>query len=261
MGIKAFGMDEFGWRFSSAVAGTAVVLIVAVMAQLLFGSALWTGLAGLLMAVENLNVVMSRTGLLDVHLEFWVVLGFLFVLLDRRWLERRQAADDEQTPAPPDDPEAEPPPPRPVVSPVWRPWRFAAGAALGAAAAVKWSGAFALFAVLVITFVWETSRRHRGAVGWRGALGRAVASESFGIVLALVLTPIAIYMLTWVPWFHHFGWSWHAWVDNMGATWRFHKSGIEWTKLDPKTDLQTPTHPYYARPWNGSCCCGRSAST
>lgn len=249
MGIKAFGMNEFGWRFSSAVAGTAIVLLVAVLAQLLFGSALWTGLAGLLMAVENLNVVMSRTGLLDVHLEFWVVLGFLFVLLDRRWLERRQAAADENAPAPSDDPEAERPAPAPVVSPVWRPWRFAAGAALGAAAAVKWSGAFALFAVLVIAFVWETSRRHRGLVGWRGAFGRAVARESFGIVLALVLTPIAIYMLTWVPWFHHFGWSWHAWVDNMGATWRFHKSGIEWTKLDPKTDLQTPTHPYYARPW------------
>ena len=62
MGIKAFGMNEFGWRVSSAVAGTAVVTLTAVMAQLLFGSAIWTALAGLLMAVENLNVVMSRTG-------------------------------------------------------------------------------------------------------------------------------------------------------------------------------------------------------
>jgi dolichyl-phosphate-mannose--protein O-mannosyl transferase len=94
LGIKAFGMNEFGWRVSSAVAGTAVVALTAVMAQLLFGSAIWTALAGLLMAVENLNVVMSRTGLLDIHLEFWAVLGFVFVLLDRRWLERRQAADD-----------------------------------------------------------------------------------------------------------------------------------------------------------------------
>ncbi|MEP6759320.1 MAG: phospholipid carrier-dependent glycosyltransferase [Actinomycetota bacterium] len=249
MGIKAFGMNEFGWRVSSAVAGTAVVLLVAVMAQLLFGSAIWTAIAGLLMAVENLNVVMSRTGLLDIHLEFWVVLGFLLVLLDRRWLERRQAVADEAAPVPPDEPDAEPVVAQPVVSPVWRPWRFAAGAALGAATAVKWSGAFALFAVLLIAYVWETSRRHRGAVGWPGAIGRAVARESFGIVLALVLMPIAVYMITWLPWFHHFGWSWHLWVQNMGETWRFHHSGIEWTKLDSKTGLQTPTHPYYARPW------------
>ena len=34
-----------------------------------------------------------------------------------------------------------------------------------------------------------------------------------------------------------------------GETWRFHHSGIEWTKLDPKTGMETPTHPYYARPW------------
>jgi dolichyl-phosphate-mannose--protein O-mannosyl transferase len=253
MGIKAFGMNEFGWRVSSAVAGTAVVLLTAVMAQLLFGSAIWTALAGLLMAVENLNVVMSRTGLLDIHLEFWVVLGFVFVLLDRRWLERRQAADDERSPPVSNDESPETPvpapPPRPVVSPIWRPWRFAAGAALGAAAAVKWSGAFGLLAVMIIYLVWETSRRHRGLVGWGGAFGRAIARESFGIVLALVLTPIAIYMLTWVPWFHHFGWSWRLWVENLGETWRFHHNGIEWTKLDPKTGMETPTHPYYARPW------------
>ena len=39
------------------------------------------------------------------------------------------------------------------------------------------------------------------------------------------------------------------WVENLGETWRFHHSGIEWTKLDPKTGMETPTHPYYARPW------------
>ena len=42
-------------------------------------------------------------------------------------------------------------------------------------------------------------------------------------MLAFLLRPIAVYMVTWVPWFHHFGWSWHAWVENLGATWRFHQ--------------------------------------
>ena len=219
------------------------------MAQLLFGSALWTGLAGLLMAVENLNVVMSRTGLLDVHLEFWVVLGFVFVLLDRRWLERRQAADDERAPRRAMDPEVRTGAPRRGPSsrrcgdrgasppaPPWAPRPRSSGPAPSRCS--PWS---------LIAFVWETSRRHRGLVGWRGAFGRAVARESFGIVLALLLTPIAIYMLTWVPWFHHFGWSWHAWVDNMGATWRFHHSGIEWTKLDPE-DRPADADPPVLRP-------------
>jgi len=246
MGIKLFGMREFGWRFSSAVAGTLVVLLTAVMAQLLFGSALWTAVAGLLMAVEDLNVVMSRTGLLDIHLEFWTVLAFVLILLDRRWMDRRQAAHDEALePEPSPDP-AVPPRPRPVLSPIWRPWRFAAGAAIGAACAVKWSGAFALFAILILVMAWEVSRRHRDGLAFRSALGRAVTRESFGIVLALLVVPIAVYMVTWIPWFHHFGWSWSTWMQNQAATWDFHHNGIEWTKLDPKTGLQTPTHPYYA---------------
>jgi dolichyl-phosphate-mannose-protein mannosyltransferase len=254
MGIKVFGMREFGWRVSSAVAGTLVVLLTAVMAQLLFGSVVWTAIAGLLMAVEDLNVVMSRTGLLDIHLEFWIVLGFVLILLDRRWLDRRQAAIDEGPPPDPapdvDEPlPAASPPPRPIHSPIWRPWRFAAGAAIGAACAVKWSGAFALFAMLILAFMWEISRRHRDDVTWGQAVGRAIARESFGIVVALIVVPIAVYMITWIPWFNHFGWSWHTWVDNFQATWRFHHNGIDWTKLDPKTGLQTPTHPYYARPW------------
>ena len=266
MGIKAFGMRAFGWRIASVVAGTLVVTLTAILAQLLFGSALWTAVAGLLMAVENLNVVMSRVGLLDIHLELWIVLAFVLFLLDRRWIERRQAVAEDtgacrrarrSRPAtrPRDDrgrrcgrtgrPRAPPPP---AVSPIWRPWRFAAGAALGAATAVKWSGAFALFSVVVLAYMWETTRRHRGDRTWLRSFGRAVSRESFGIVLALLLTPIAIYMITWIPWFHHFGWSWHAWVANMGATWDFHQHGIEWTKLDPKTGLQVPTHPYYAHP-------------
>ena len=70
------------------MAGTLVAVMVALMAQLLFGRPLWTFAAGLLMSVEHLNVVMSRVGLLDVHLEFWVVLGFLCLLLDRRSIDR-----------------------------------------------------------------------------------------------------------------------------------------------------------------------------
>ena len=98
MGEKLFGVTPFGWRFSSAVAGTLTVTLVAVIAQLLFGSALWTFVAGLLLAVENLNVVLSRSALLDIHLEFWVVVGFLLLLLDRRWIDRRTPPEPEPEP-------------------------------------------------------------------------------------------------------------------------------------------------------------------
>jgi dolichyl-phosphate-mannose--protein O-mannosyl transferase len=271
MGIKAFGMDAFGWRFASAVAGTLVATLVALIAYLLFGSVVWTYVAGLLVAVEHLNHVQARVALLDVHLEFWIVLGFLFLLLDRRWIDRRTPAwlpdaepEPESTVLLEPGPEAEEPDPAPEVpaaevvvarraarrvpSPIWRPWRFAAGAALGASIAVKWSGLTALAAAVVLTYIWETSRRRRGDIGGWRAFGRTIALETFGIALAFAIVPFAVYMITWFPWFNHFGWSLKAWWENQTASWQYHQHLTEFA-LDSKTDTYTPTHPYYSKAW------------
>lgn len=271
LGIKAFGMDPFGWRVTSALAGTLVVFFSAILAQLLFRRPIWTLVAGTLLAFENLNVVMSRTALLDVHLELWVVIGFVCFLMDRRWIDRRQEAmpEREHEPEPhvperldpepgsgPEHPEPAglPAPPveqaEPVVySPVWRPWRFAAGAAFGAATSVKWSGFMALFAAVVLSYMWETARRHHGPTSWPKALWHAFARESFGLALAFVLVPLAVYMAVWLPWLHHFGWSLELWWKNQRGAFDYHRNGLPWTRLDPATGAFTPTHPYYSKPW------------
>ena len=62
LGIRAFSMSSFGWRFTSALAGIGVAVFSALMAQLLFGKPVWTFVAGLLIAVDGLNVVLSRIG-------------------------------------------------------------------------------------------------------------------------------------------------------------------------------------------------------
>ena len=214
---------------------------------------MWTYVAGLLVAVEHLNHVMARVALLDVHLEFWIVLGFLFLLLDRRWIDRRTpewvpepgSAEPDELAEPADELDAlgfgpaerdlAPGVPaagevviarraaRRVPSPIWRPWRFAAGAALGAAVAVKWSGVTALGAAVLLSYIWETSRRTRGDLGrWR-AFGRTIAVETFGLALAFAIVPFAVYMVTWLPWFNHFGWSLKAWWENQTASWDYHR--------------------------------------
>jgi dolichyl-phosphate-mannose-protein mannosyltransferase len=251
MGEKAFGVTSFGWRFSSAVAGTLTVTIVAVMAQLLFGSALWTFVAGLLLALEHLNVVLSRSALLDIHLEFWVVLGFLLLLLDRRWIDRRTPPNPE--PAPDgsltrDDIGGPGRARSAVPMPVWRPWRFAAGIALGAAFSVKWSGAMAILGALVLSVAWETTRRRRRDISLGRAFARTLRQESLGLVFTFMVVPVGVYFLVYIPWFNHFGWSLKDWWENQTAMLAYHRS-LKTTALDVATNTYTPTHPYYSRAW------------
>jgi len=42
VGVLALGNDPFGWRVPSAIFGTAAVVVLALIIQLLFGSVIWT---------------------------------------------------------------------------------------------------------------------------------------------------------------------------------------------------------------------------
>jgi dolichyl-phosphate-mannose-protein mannosyltransferase len=257
LGIRAFGMEPFGWRIASATAGTLVVTFASLIAAIAFRRPIWTFATGLLLATEHMNVVMSRAGLLDIHVTFWITLGFLFIVLDRRWIELRTP---ERPRDPPGvevfrlrDPTATP---VPVPSPLVRPWRIAAGVAFGAAIAVKWSGILALAAAAVLAFGWEVGRRIRAGRGPTSALGRAVLRESLGFVLFLLIVPIAVYVLSWLPWLYHFDHdplrdpvsSAVALWNHQGAMWRYH-AGLREFEVDPETGERTPTHPSYSPPW------------
>jgi dolichyl-phosphate-mannose--protein O-mannosyl transferase len=74
-GIKIFGDNEFGWRIAAAVAGTLTVYLTARIAQRIFQENKWAILAALLMTLDGLNLVMSRTALLDIFLTLFVLLS------------------------------------------------------------------------------------------------------------------------------------------------------------------------------------------
>ena len=64
LGEMLFGNTELGWRFPAAIAGTVMILILIRVAYRLFHSVLLAGLAGLLMALDGFQLVLSRTSLL-----------------------------------------------------------------------------------------------------------------------------------------------------------------------------------------------------
>ena len=194
VGMWLFGADSsFGWRFSTALFGTALVLLLYVFARSLSGSMVFAAIPSFFLAIDGLGIVMSRVALLDIFLAFFILLAFWFVVLDRHAALDRLVA---QTVARARERDGEAPPWGPVL---WnRPWVIAAGAAAGAATAVKWSGVWVLAAIglyLVVTDALE--RRRLGITFWPTD---AVRQGAASFVL-LVPVALGVYLASWWGWF------------------------------------------------------------
>lgn len=210
-GMALFGAESsFGWRFATAVFGTALVLLVYLVATTLTNSMPFAVVASGLMAIDGLAIVMSRVALLDVFLSFFVLLAFWFVLLDRRSHLARIEAD--VTGCTTDG-----------VPPRWgrvrwnRPWIVAAGAAVGAATAVKWSGLYVAAALGIYLVVADAlARRRAGVVQW------PMDAVRQGLVTFVLLVPVAfvVYLASWTSWLvTDGGWGRHALTESVTGFW------------------------------------------
>jgi len=86
LGIKLFGDNEFGWRFIGALLGSAMVILIALIANRLFRNIFLTIAAAALMSLDGLALVHSRTALLDIYLAFFILLATYFFLMRWHWL-------------------------------------------------------------------------------------------------------------------------------------------------------------------------------
>lgn len=204
--------DSVGWRLSTALLGVGSVLLVYLIARMLTGSIAVATLSGGLMAIDGLGIVMSRIALLDGPLTFFVLLGVLFVLLDRRrTIPLLEACD-------PDAPD-------PFWGPVvWRrPWLLAAGVALGAATAVKWSGLYVLAGLGLYVVVTDAlARRRAGVVLWPTAAAFKQGPVSF---VLLIFPALATYLISWSGWLVTAGgYDRQSDANPLVALWNYHRS-------------------------------------
>jgi dolichyl-phosphate-mannose--protein O-mannosyl transferase len=84
-GIQIFGDNAFGWRFATALAGSLMILLIALIAHRLFRNPLLTGLASALMAVDGMALVHSRTALLDNFLALFILAATYLFLRRQYW--------------------------------------------------------------------------------------------------------------------------------------------------------------------------------
>jgi dolichyl-phosphate-mannose--protein O-mannosyl transferase len=219
-GIAAFGYDPVGWRVSAAVAGTMTVALVYLLARRL--------LRGLL-ATDLLHLVHSRVAMLDALIVLFVVGAVLAIVLDRD--RARDVAD----------------PPWWWRLTVGRPWRLVAGACLGAAAAVKWSGAYVAPAVIGLVVAWELveQRRRQPDAGWRAWLLGAVRREALPTAVLLGLVPVVVYVASYTG---RMPGAILALPTDPASVW----NGI-WQHQQAMLDFHTTlggNHPYQSAPWS-----------
>lgn len=235
LGMAVFGAENsFGWRIAAALCGTACVLVLYLLAKALTDSVAFAGLASFLLAIDGIGITMSRVALLDIFLTLFILLAVWFTVLDRHGhLDRLAARVVALTGA------GEPPPVGPVL---WsRPWVIAAGAAAGAATAVKWSGVWVLAAIgiyLVVTDALE--RRRLGITMWPlGAVRQGVAAFVLLVPVALV-----VYLASWTGWLVSDGGYGRTKTGNaLTSLWEYHL-----TIYNSMTSMTT-AHGYMSPAW------------
>ena len=230
IGIRLFGVQSsFGWRFSVAVLGTLMVLMTARIGRRLTGSTLIGCTAGLLLAVDGLHLVLSRTSLLDLPLSFFVLAAFGCLLVDRdahrdlviRGIGGRLAR--------------------------LRLWRLGAAVSLGLACGTKWSGIYVVALFCVMSVLWDASAR--AAAGQRRVPVRFLLD---GAAAAAVMLPtvLAVYLASWAGWFASSDAHLRRWAPEHPG------EGVRW--LPPCSRARGPRRRCAPR-WRGRAAPGRFA--
>ena len=196
-GMWLFGPENaVGWRISTALLGIATVALLMLVAYQLFRSTKLALAAGLLLAIDGMAITMSRTALLDAPLTFFLLLGFLFFLIDNKQSRLRIGYAIQQG----------------KTTLLWfRPWLLLTGVVLGAASAIKWSGLYLLAAIgLYVVFSEMLLRRDSGEKSWvrAGLLAQGVIS-----FLNLVPVAVATYLTSWLGWINSSGGYSRNWAE------------------------------------------------
>lgn len=199
LGMWLFGPESsFGWRFSCAIAGTLAVLLTILIGWRLFQSQALGLIAGLLLAVDGISLVLSRSGLLDVFLMTFALLALWLILKDRAVMDQRLAERMRR-----------PLGHGPTGAPLYADLRYGpglgmrwyllgAGVALGMACGIKWSGLYFLAVYGLLVVAWDAAARRRAGIKlwlWAGCWRDGV--KAFGLLVPVALVT---YVACWSGW-------------------------------------------------------------
>ncbi|WP_072806973.1 dolichyl-phosphate-mannose--protein mannosyltransferase [Rhodococcoides yunnanense] len=250
VGEALFGYNGWGWRFSAALMGTLLVLIVIRIVRRLARSTLVGAIAGILLIVDGVTFVSSRIGMLDIFLAFFVTAAMGCLVVDRDDVRARMAKVRAEGRI--DATEF-----GPRLGVRW--WRFGAGIMLGLACGTKWSGLYfiAFFGLLCVAFDLAARRANGVSRPWIGTAVRDIGPALY----ALVVIPVIVYLCTYAGWFaSENGVDRHAVGNEIGTDGPFsfvpgalrslwYYSGNVLSFHEGLTNSAGNRHPWESKPW------------
>ena len=203
VGQWIFGLTPFGWRFTVALVGTVSILMLARITRRLTKSTMLGCVAGLLMALDGLELVLSRTAILDIIAMFWVLAAFGFLLIDRDRTRAQLAAAASAEAYPTSAPK---------LGIRWL--RVAAGLCLGCAVASKWNGLWYLVGFACLAVAWDLGNRR--AACFRDGLTGGLRNDAKWLPVWFIAAPLVIYTASWSGWFANSNGYYRNWAPTHG---------------------------------------------
>jgi len=235
-----YGLNSLGWRVAPALFGSLAILIMCRVTRRLTRSTLLGCVAGLLLSLDGLEFVLSRTGILDIFLMFFVLAAFACLVVDRDVSRARLASAMVLKPGDDAGPQLG-----------IRKWRVAAGICIGLACASKQYGAWYLPAFAGLCIAWDIGARR--AAGLRESVRGALVRDGKWLPLTLGLIPLVTYTATWTGWLLTSTGYDRNYAQQNGVTtpiisalyslFEYHKEMIQFG-----VGLNA-THPYMSQPW------------
>ena len=240
VGEWMFGLNSLGWRFASAVFGSLAILLICRIARRMTRSTLLGCVAGLLMSLDGLEFVLSRSGILDIFLMFFVLAAFGCILIDRD-VSRTQLAEGVARR------EGGQLGPRFGI----RRWRVAAGICLGLAVGTKWNAAWYILGFAALITAWDIGARRAAGLS---SFVRGGLRETRWLPVTFIGIPLAVYIASWSGWFATSTGYFRDYAQTHGvhtpvisalySLYEYHMQAITFGM-----GLRTP-HPYQSQPWD-----------
>ena len=217
------GFNTFGWRIAACIAGTLCIPMMYLLARRLWPYRPFAIAAATLVCFDGMFFIQSRIGMIDIFPIFFILCSYFLFLVH---IQSRTAAAS-------------------LLSLV------ALGTVLGIGIASKWI-VLAAYASIVFLLIARAMLRSGGFYigpkerpwwSWRPPSGGALPGNVFWpsyvavVLLALVIIPVGIYILSWFPFFMRG--QFHTLADLITyqqQSFTYHAT-------------LTATHPYGSKPW------------